>query len=390
VNFDQLDSEIENYIDGNITLELQSAPGVGKSSWARALSKRIAKKKGLITPEGKSMVGFGAAFLATYTPIDLLGYMVPVKKQIAHWDPATGGVTMREQLVSEYTMPPWMLSEEGQPLNAYPFWMLVLDEYDKGEPDVKKTSAELLLHGAIGPHKLDMSRGVIIALSNRNKDRSGSTKTFDFIVNRRGTIYVESEFDPWERWALENGYKPIFTTFARKNRGDLFNNEIPKEQGAWMTPRSYDMAVRLLEARNARVARETGSPPDSTYGLQDERTRSLIQTQLTGLIGEGKALELTSWLQMRLQTPDIADIVKDPMGTKIPDELDAKYLTVYQCGFEVNEANAGPVVKYISRFLQEYQVTFAKAAIKRNHALVLNPHMDKFVKANAALLNIIT
>jgi len=372
----QMEREIENYFAANVTVELEGSPGLGKSDAIEALVEKWSQRDGFEW-------GFGIAFLATYTPIDLMGYMVPVKRML----PDHNG-DMHEVLVSEYTTPPWMLCRKGKPLNSYKKAVLLLDERDKGEPDVKKTAAELMLKKRIGPHWLGPNVHVIAA-SNRAKDRSGSTKDFDFIINRRGVLSVEPDFESWENWATAKGIKPVFTLFAKKYPQLIFSGEIPKEQGPYCTPRSYVAAIRLLEARNERM-KAAGKDPGLSYGLDaNAEEGAIVQSMVAGVIGEAVTLQLVTHLKMRYETPDYEQIVADPVGTPVPSRPDAKMLVAYECAYHLKAQDAKAVCQYIKHMPPEYHITFAKAAVKRDHRLILDPAMIAFVKGNTALMNAI-
>jgi hypothetical protein len=377
MNLSEVETHIEDYWSAGITPELQSSPGVGKSDTIRRLRDKFSERDGFEW-------GLGIAFIATYSPIDLLGYMIPQKIKVAQ---TIDGVTREvERTISTYTTPPWMFDEQGRPLNDFKRSILFLDEWDKGEPDVKKTCAELVLHGGIGPHKLGkhVSR---VAASNRTKDRSGSTKTFDFLINRMATVMIEPEFGPWEDWANRIGMPPLFIVFAKKHADKVFNADVPKEQGPWMTPRSFVKAVQLIVAQSRRL--ENAGMKLSNFGADDKDVASMTQAKVATVIGEAGANEIMSWLRMRTSTPDFADIVKDPDGTFVPATVDARTLVAYECSSFADADNIGQVCKYIKRMQQEFHVTFAKAVVKRNHKLILNPDLLKFVKGNTALLNAI-
>lgn len=367
----QLERRIDAYFNSGLCVELIGPPGVGKSDFVKHLRDLFSERDGFEW-------GLGIAFLATYTPIDLMGYMMANKKTL----PQPDG-TMVETMVSEFTMPPWMLSIDGKPLNSYRKSILFMDEYDKGEPDVKKTAAELFLHGQIGSHRLG-SHVHRIAASNRARDRSGSTKSFDFVINRRAELQIEPDFKSWEEWAFGAGMEPIFVLFAKKFSNIVFGADVPKDQGPWCTPRSYAAAVRLLN-NHVALLKASGTHVGN-YTFDEPTLGAETQEMLTGVIGEAAATQLAGWLRVRLETPDFEQIIKDPAGTGIPNKPDAKMLTCYECSHNVNRASLAAVIKYIKRFDQEFHITFAKGACKKDHTLITAPEMREFIKGNQALM----
>lgn len=371
----ELTEEIEAFFNAGLTVELVGSSGVGKSEWSAQLRDHLSKRDGFEW-------GLGIAFLGTYTPIDLLGYMIPAKRMVETSD------GLKELLVSEFTLPPWLFSLEGRLLSSYRKAILLLDEYGQGEPDVKKTAADLRLNKRIGPHKLGKNVHIICA-SNRLQDRSGVTKSFDFEISRAARIEVEPEFTSWESWAVANNIPPIFILFARKHATEIvFKGEVPKVQGPWCTPRSFVAAVRFLMQRDELMKRQ-GRTHAGNFGIDDPDEAARIQMLLTGIIGEEASRTLCGFLRLRHETPDFSEVVADPNNCAVPSKIDAKMLTAYECAHFVSPKTMEAACTYLKRFPPEFHITFAKSAIKRNSMFVADDHMMKFIKGNTALMNAI-
>jgi hypothetical protein len=370
MNLLRLEKEILTYFDSGVTPELIGPPGVGKSDTIKHVHKRMQE----IT--GKPW-GFSTFMIATSTPVHAMGYMVPSKTTIGE------GANRREALRADYTLPGWMFTDDGHYLNDFPEGILFLDEWDKGDADTKKALAPLILSNRVGPHRLHKGIHVVVA-SNRQKDRSGSTKNFDFIINRRGAIEIDADFGAWEQWAFRDGLPPIMIVFAKKYAAKVFSGDVPRDQGPWCTPRSFVAGVKWLEARQRRLAQQGKEPPK--YGLETD-DGPIIQSALGGIMGEGVATDLCQWLRMRQDVPDFLDIVADPDGTAVPSRPDAKTLVAYECGYHITSGTASAVCKYMKKFDKDFQTTFGAYAARRNPMLITEPALEDFVAANATLIN---
>jgi hypothetical protein len=341
------------YFDAGISVELISCAGVGKSDKILQLRQQLSERDGFEW-------GYAEMFLATMTPSDLLGYLMPETKIIDG----------KEVRVSSWTLPLWKQTKDGKPLSAYRRGILFLDEYGQGEGDVKRGSSQLLLKGEVGPHKLD-DGWVIVAASNRSSDRSGVTKSFDFVINRRAELHIVPDVDSWVEWANTAGVSPTTITFARKNPHIVFDGKVPEKQGPWCTPRSLVMADKMIRAMSSQG---------------DISENMLAMKTVISLIGEAAARQYFVFLKLETEVPDVEDIVADPNKVKVPDKIDVQMLTAYHLAHMVKLDTLAPIAKYMERFDQEFGVTFLKAAVERDKTLARSPVFLDWCKKNSALM----
>jgi hypothetical protein len=344
--------------DRRLAVELQSAPGRGKSEFIASLIQSQSARTGVPW-------GFATCFLATQSPSDMLGFMIPQAMSDG-------------RARSTFTMPAWYQTVDGKTVEDYPRGILLLDEYGQGESDVKRSSAELLLNGRLGPWQLPKG-WTVIACSNRANDRSGVTKSFDFVINRRLEIHVTDSIEAWKTWALTRGVHPIVVHFADQNPQIVFADGVPEKQGPWCTPRSLVMACDLLEAM-----RPEGMAPDVLPS--DGSALQLV----SGLIGEPAAAQLFATVRLAGEMPTFDEIVGDPEGVKAPTKADACYLLAYQIAHRVDPKSIAAAITYIGRLPKEFGFLFAKAMSLRAPALVASPPFGKWAAANAALVNAIS
>lgn len=354
MHFNALRRQMPALLDSGVSIELISAPGRGKSEFVADTVETMSKRDG-------SEWGFATLFLATMTPTDLLGYMVPEKRSFN----GSG-----EALVSSFTMPPWMLTRDGVPVTHFRRGILFLDEFGQGEPDVKRAAAELLLNRRLGPWALPRGWSVIAA-SNRASDRSGVTKSYDFVINRRIQVDISDDLQSWEDWAFQHGLDPLYIAFANQNPQIVFSDGVPEKQEPWCTPRSLVMCERILKRGN-----EIATDPDSVE-------------LATGMIGAGAAAQLFAFIRLGQEMPKYDEIVKSPKQVKVPGKPDAQMLVCYSLAARVSAQDAEPIVTYIERMPKEFAVTFAKAACKRDFSLVNTPTFSAWCAKNSSLMTAI-
>lgn len=361
MRFLDLKQAVIDNVEAGISTHLKSSPGRGKSEFTEQLVQDLSKRDGFEW-------GFVTCFLGTMTPSDLLGYMVPTR---------TKNPDGTEFLASTFTVPPWMMTKptaeypHGRHINTYKRGIVFLDEFGQADGDTKKSAAQLLLKGEVGPHRLH-SGIAIIAASNGKNDRSGVTKDFDFVINRQDTIEITDDLESWCHWADTHGVSPIAMSFARQNPQIVFADGVPKEQGPWTTPRSLVMADKLMQVKAKRLG---GKMPDDASTVE----------QVQGIMGAGAA-QFFAFVKLEREMPKYEEIVANPGKVKVPSKPDAMMLVCYHLAHHIKTAEAGAVVEYMERMPKEFAVTFATTACRRVPQLIATPAFAKWAKENSSLM----
>jgi hypothetical protein len=355
MHFNALRRIMPALLASGVSIELISAPGRGKSEFVYDTREIMSKRDG-------QRWGFASCFLATMSPTDLIGYIMKGER------PGPDG---RPIAISEATLPVWMITDDGKPVWEYEHGILFLDEFGQGQADVKAAAAELLLNKRVGPHRLPKG-WTVIAASNRVNDRSGVTKSLDFVINRRQEIHITDDLQSWEDWAFSHGVDPLFISFANQNPQIVFSDGVPEKQGPWCTPRSLVLCERNL----SNMRDDEGKIPTGAEAVE----------LAGGMIGQAAAAQLFAHIKLGHEMPSIDDIIKDPKKTKVPSKPDACILVTYNLAARITDKNAGPIITYMERLPKEFGVTFAKAACRREATLVYNDDFVAWSDRNSTLM----
>jgi hypothetical protein len=330
---------------------LKSAPGRGKTTTIslvpKVLSQREGKNYGLVVINGPLL-----------TPADSIGFGLP-----KHHDNG-----LAEMI---FSMPFWFRTDEGKLLSEYDGGIVLVDEADKMDVDVKKCVGEAALSGRLGPHRLPPG-WVIWMAGNRQSDRSGATKELDHLINRRMEIEVTDDMVSLLDWCAKNGVLPVTQAFINQNPSIVLSEGVPEKQGPWCTPRSLvqaDEYLRVLSGGTDNI------PADDT-----------TVEEIGGMIGAGAAAQYFSFIRLEKEMPKYEQIVADPEKVKVPEKADAKMLVMYSLAHRVEKQDAAQVIKYISRMDKDFHVPFIKTAVTRHPTLVTNDAVSKWCQANAALV----
>lgn len=334
---------------------LKSPPGRGKTDTLSMAPEII----GNIT--GKKM-GFVLISGPLLTPADSVGYLIPRKVTGDHGD----------HMESVYTDPFWFRTKEGKRLDEYDGGIILVDEADKMDVDVKKVIGEAALSGRLGPHVLPPGWVVWMA-GNRMNDRSGSTKELDHLINRRMEVDITDDIESWHDWAAKNNVHPVYRAFANENVAIVFDSKVPEKQGPWCTPRSlvegaryHDMLPKMAD----------GSLPDDAITMEE----------LSGFYGDAATAAVFTFVKLEREMPKFEEIIRDPRGVRVPNKVDACMLVSYNLAHRVNMDTVDPVLEYVERMPKEFGVVFGKNAVGKNAKLITSGGFTKWIRQNASLM----
>jgi hypothetical protein len=339
---------------------LKGAPGIGKTSFFRDYA--LAKGDNYF---------YNSLNAATAILPDVVGFLLPHE--------ATYGERTID--MGRFTYPHFMRDDRtGQPAFTYSRGMIVVDEYDKAAPEVKKALAVLQEEKRLGEHRLPDGFQIVV-LGNRARDRSGSSKDFDFIINRRGEYDLKPDLQSWIGWAQANGVTPLAMAFAARNPEIVFEGAVPDEQGPWCTPRSLVKADEWSKAAEAE-----GLVIDPVKAVDDAVDNLLWLQGVMAHIGAGPAAQLLAFKRLHHTLPRFSHIVKDPDGTAVPVEPDALMLLAYELAHRATKDNLPVVARYMQRFPKSFAVSFVKVLLNRDASFISTRTLGDWSLNNASLL----
>lgn len=340
----------------NVPVMLQGASGIGKTELAEA----YANEQG---PD----YGFFEINLATASLPDLIGLQMPVKQSYMGADGVPQEIT-----VSEFAYPYFMFDKRnGRPAFTFSRGMIVLEEYGQATGDVKRACAPIIREKRNGKYLFPEKTDVLL-LSNRPEDRSGVSKDFDFLINRRNQLTLNADLDSWLVWAHAHGVSSMTMAFASRNTDKVFANKAPEKQGPWLTPRSLKSADDFL-----REAVAAGTHFDDP----------IIAMNLAGIIGQGYAHVYIAFAKVREKLPKFSDILANPESTHVPTEPDQMMFLAFDLAAKTDRSNIKPIVKYIKRMPSDLSVAFYRAATQRDKTLVSTSEFGDWAVDNLQLLS---
>ncbi len=374
VKLDQLEPVIFSaYIQG-ITLELLSAPGVGKSSVIRQAAKNMAKR--LNAP-----FCLAVRHLSTFDPTDVAGPLFITKRKLTY----AGKEHEFESAMNSYPalfpnskdvvfLPDGTETDVGTHGEIPAFGLVFLDELRQAAHDAQKPTARFMDERRVGEWDLRMFGGQwsVIAASNNSEDRSGTVKDLAFITNRKLVLQVESSVQ-----ILCNHFEDTGVicssgiAYVRACPGSVFTEKVPNNDKPFPTPRSFERCMRMLQTMG---------------GDKGVDTSPLAVEVASGFLGEGRGPELIGFLRRVEEMVTIDEILADPKKARVPDRPDVTWAVVQMLAHHVTSANGMKLITYIERLAREMQITGLGSIMAKCPDLQYNKQYSEWAARNKDLL----
>jgi hypothetical protein len=295
-------------------------PGVGKSEGVYQIAANIKNSTG-------KNVEVTDIRLSMFSPIDLRG--VPVadaKKEFTVW--------LKPKIFA--------LDDSEEMIN-----ILFFDELSSAPQQVQAAAYQITLDHRIGEHKLP-DNCIIIGAGNRTIDKSVVFRMPNALANRLQHYEILTDYDSWRSWATQNSVHPYVLGYLAFDNSKLCQEEVPAEQIAFPSPRTWVFVSNLL-----RIF-EGVKPVEDLY------------TQISACVGVDTALAFLAWVKKHRNLPDVADVFRGKYA-KYPASSDALFALVESMityiknregkGDTISQAELNNMAMYVSRFPMDYQAS---------------------------------
>jgi hypothetical protein len=217
---------------------------------------------------------------------------------------------------------------------------------------------QLVLDRKLGEYTLP-DGWTVIAAGNPASERGVHFSMPRPLRNRFVHLTLEPDFDEWCEWALRSGkIRHEIIAFLRFKQ-DLFFSPGTADDNAWPTPRSWEMASRALVGLQTRSA-----------------DAEMVHLLLKGAIGDGAAIEFTSFLSMLQSLPSVDEILMNPNGAPVPQEPSGRIAVATALGRAMTAHSVADGYTYLQRLDAEFIVLAMRDAALRDRTIT---HTKEFV-----------
>jgi hypothetical protein len=230
-------------------------------------------------------------------------------------------------------------------INATEPTIAFLDDIGQAPPAVQAALMQLLLARRVNGHVVS-DQVVFLAATNRRQDRAGVTSILEPVKSRFKTILeLMPEKEDWIEWALQHDMPEALIGFINFRPNLLMTEEATTEIINHPCPRTLAHAGEMIK-----------------IGLGNLEV-------LSGTVGQGCAVELTGFMRVFEQLPNIQAILLDPEDAIVPTDPSAQYAVTAALVGVVEKDNINRVLKYGNRLPREFTVLLVKDTIRKNPKL---------------------
>lgn len=174
--------------------------------------------------------------------------------------------------------------------------VLIVDELDKGKPELQNPMLEMFQFRSINGRKMDIHS--VIATGNLPDEGAFSLPISHALTNRCSVYKMSTSFEPWQMWAAQSRVNGLVVGFLSKNPEFLLMKPPEGDDTAYAnaSPRAWTYAARDLDL--AEAAKDL-----------DVNYQTLL---VAGRVGQAAATKFRVWLEhYRHIEPVINALVRD-------------------------------------------------------------------------------
>lgn len=240
--------------------------------------------------------------------------------------------------------------QDTQIPEGYEGWLLLLDEFNSANQAVMAAAYKLVLDRQVGQHKLH-DKVAMIACGNLESDNAIVNPMSSALISRFAHFNIDVNVDDWLEWASKSDIDYRITSYINFKKSNLYKFK-PDATEPYASPRTWEMVSKVIKDN-------------------DDISVLLVSS----LIGDGIANEFIQYTKLYLELPTLEQIMANPEGIKIPDDLATRWATMSMVTHSITVDNHDKLTVFLRRLSSELQYC-ALREIKYRNPAVLNKVFD--------------
>ena len=342
VNAVELQKALIKDLKVGLTPMVASSPGMGKSDIIRSIAKEFNLK----------VIDLR---VSQCEPVDMQGYPGTIPDPN---DPSLQRMT--------FHVPEYFPVETDKIPDGKDGWLLFLDEFNSGNKQTEAAAYKLILDRAVYTHKLH-PRCLIAAAGNLTTDRAIVNTQSTATTSRLNHYRMRIDHNVWIDWA--NGHDIDHRIISLiKFKPELLHKFNPgSNELTFPCPRTWEFASKVIKT--------------------EDKIDRLTTIRLAGTVGEGAAVELTTYSEIYQNLPTIEQILTNPKsGWKVPKEPSEQYAVTTMLAHNCTENNIDKIIVAINRLPLDFQVITFKDIYKRCPLLKGHASIKEWIAKNSSVI----
>lgn len=357
LNSEGIKKFLKTSLSAGLVPYVKGSPGIGKSDVAQAIAKELDLK--LIDVR-----------LSQCDPTDLNGFPSVNAEGRSTYKPMTTWPLVGDAL-------PFKYNPDGSPVlvegvhQQYKGWFIFFDELSSASPAVQSASYKILLDRKVGD--FDLHPAVKMAAAGNLATDNAVVEDMSTALQSRlihATMRVDDK--AWLKWATLNGVDPRIISYISWKPASLYNFQPDHEGDTFACPRTWKFASDLLTKGNLDMSPNG----DAVFS----------RAMLTGTLSEATAREFIAYCNYFSKLPSIEEIIANPMGVPVPEEIGVLYAMTSSIASGLTEENCEQLFKFLGRMDIEYQIIAMRTAIPRNRNIARQKAVTDWCQKNAGSL----
>jgi len=235
--------------------------------------------------------------------------------------------------------------------------LLVIDEASDASVLMQNLARRIFWTREINGIKLSDQTHVVL-LGNRVQDKSGANRFSGKVKNAVSTFVLESTLDDWITWAVGADIDPMVRAFLRFKPALL--DKYDPDVDASPTPRQWEL-----------VSRVPASLPADLYAAD-----------VAAKVGDAAAAEYMAFRKMASQLVQPDEVLADPKGVAIPEELSSLYAIVESVAQHTTVENVEAFAQFVGRLPPAFQALYWTTAGKKCKAVLATAPFQQWAASN--------
>ena len=316
---------------------LASSPGIGKSALGNEISEDY-------------MLKFVDERLSSADPTDLNGFAMILNQG-------------EKRLKGGY-VPMEMFPVEGDEVpKGKKGWLVMLDEFNSAPLVVQAAAYKVVLDKKVGMHNLH-KKVAVMAAGNLATDKAIVNRLSTAMQSRMVHFHIICCDKAWMQWADGHDIDHRVKSFI-KFQPELLHKFDPNHTDVtFPCPRTWEFVSKIIMPWTEKI----------------ERSKT---PALAGTVGQGAAIQFTSYCEIFEKIPTLTQILANPTGVTFGDEPSMQYALAGMVGHRMTPDNADPLISFISRLGIDFQVSTLRSAIAREPKIKKASNVKTWISTNA-------